>query len=150
MSARTFRRVVTGLNAQGKSCVLIDGEVARPASTSNLVWQSSLPADNSSSEDAAATPFEIATVHHDGSNFLLIEFAPGTVPGMHVTDTLDYFVMLSGSVTLELETGAVTLSPGDFVVNRGVMHGWRNDGPEPAVLAAMTVPSKPVGGGRTI
>jgi quercetin dioxygenase-like cupin family protein len=145
-----MRRVVTGLNAEGQSCVIIDGEIARPAQTSNFVWQSSLPADNSGQADAAATPFGIAAVHHDGSNFLLIEFAPGTVPGMHVTDTLDYFVMLSGHVTLELETGAVTLSPGDFVVNRGVMHGWRNDGPAAAVLAAMTVPSMPVGGGRTI
>jgi quercetin dioxygenase-like cupin family protein len=145
-----MRRVVTGLDAEGRSCVLIDGAVPRPASTSNLVWQSSLPADNSGSADAAAKAFEIADVHHDGSNFLLIEFAPGTVPGMHVTDTLDYFVMLSGSVTLELETGRATLRPGDFVANRGVMHGWRNDGPETAVLAAMTVPSLPVGGGRTI
>ena len=147
---RAWRRVVTGLNAEGKSCVIIDGEVARPASTSNFVWQSSLPADNSGSADAAAKSFEIADVHHDGSNFMLIEFPPGTEPGMHVTDTLDYFVMLSGRVTLELDTGAVTLSPGDFVVSRGAMHGWRNDGPEPAVLAAMTVPAKPVGGGRTI
>lgn len=147
--SKTWRRVITGLDANGKSCVIIDGDVPRPASTSNLVWQSALPADNSGSEDAART-FDIATVHHDGSNFLLIEFAPGTKPGMHVTDTLDYFVMLSGSVTLELDTGAVTLSPGDMVVNRGVMHGWRNDGPEAAVLAAVTVPSKPVGPGRTI
>jgi quercetin dioxygenase-like cupin family protein len=144
------RRIVTGLNADGKSCLLIDGDIARPASTSNLIWQSSLPADNSGQTDAAARPFEIATVHHDGSNFLLIEFAPGTAPHLHATDTLDYFVMLAGRVTLELETGAVTLSPGDFVVNRGVMHGWRNDGPEMAVLAAITVPSRPVGLGRTI
>jgi quercetin dioxygenase-like cupin family protein len=144
-----MRRVVTGLDAEGKSSVLIDGEVARPASTSNLVWQSSLPADNSGGADAAKA-FDIATVHHDGSNFLLIEFAPGTTPHMHVTDTLDYFVMLSGAVTLALETGEVLLRPGDFVVNRGVMHGWRNDGAEPAVLAAVTVPSLPVGGGRTI
>lgn len=150
MSDLSHRRVVTGLDADGKSCVIIDGAIPRPASTSNLVWQSSLPADNSGNADAAAKPFDIATVHHAGSNFLLIEFAPGTVPGMHVTDTLDYFVMLSGQVTLELDSGAVTLSPGDFVVNRGVMHGWRNDGSEPAVLAAMTVPSRPVGAGRTI
>jgi quercetin dioxygenase-like cupin family protein len=148
--SKSSRRVVTGLNAEGRSCIVIDGPIARPSPTSNVVWQSRLPADNSGSADAAARPFEIADVHYDGSNFMLIEFAPGTVPGMHVTDTLDYFVMLSGSVTLELDTGAVTLAPGDFVVNRGVMHGWRNDGPEVAVLAAVTVPSKPVGGGRTI
>jgi quercetin dioxygenase-like cupin family protein len=147
-SAR-HRRVVTGLDADGRSCIIIEGPVPQPSQTSNLVWQSSLPADNSGAADAAR-PFTIADVHHDGSNFLLIEFAPGTEPGMHVTDTLDYFVMLSGSVTLELDTGAVRLSPGDLLVNRGAMHGWRNDGSEPAVLAAVTVPALPVGPGRTI
>jgi quercetin dioxygenase-like cupin family protein len=58
--------------------------------------------------------------------------------------------MLAGSVRFATETGDVTLGPGDFLVNRGTMHAWSNEGPETAVLAAMTVPSKPVGKGRTI
>jgi quercetin dioxygenase-like cupin family protein len=150
MADRSYRRIVTGLNAEGKSSVVIDGPIARHgAAPANLVWQSRLPADNSGAADAAV-PFEIETVHYDGSNFLLIEFPPGTEAHLHVTDTLDYFVMLAGTVTLELEEGAAALAPGDFVVNRGVMHGWRNDGPETAVLASITVPSRPVGGGRTI
>jgi quercetin dioxygenase-like cupin family protein len=143
------RRVVTGLDDQGKSRVIIDGPIERSEVASSYVWRSAIPADNSGNEDAAV-PFTIDMVHYDGSNFMLIEFPPGTEPFMHATDTLDYFVMLKGSVRFATETEEVTLSPGDFVVNRGTMHAWSNDGPETAVLAAMTVPAQPLGKGRTI
>lgn len=148
MAEAPRRRVVTGLGEDGNSAVIIDGPIAR-REVASYVWRSAIPADNSGSADAAV-PFEIGDVHFDGSNFMLIEFPPGTEPFMHATDTLDYFVMLEGSVRFATETGEVTLAPGDFVVNRGTMHAWTNDGPDVAVLAAMTVPSKPVAEGRTI
>ena len=144
-----FRRVVTGIGEDGKSCVIVDGPIERAEIASSNVWRTTIPADNSGTKDAAV-PFTMDMVHDDGSNFMLIEFPPGTQPFMHATDTLDYFVMLKGSVIFATETGEVTLSPGNFVVNRGTMHAWRNDGEETAVLAAMTVPSQPVGEGRTI
>ena len=53
-------------------------------------------------------------------------------------------------VVLALETGEVTLRPGDLIVDRGVIHGWRNDGAVPAVFASVTIPAKPVGAGRTV
>lgn len=57
-------------------------------------------------------------------------------PGMHTTDTLDFEVVLEGSVILELDDGAeVTLNPGDTVVQNGTRHRWRNDGDTPARLA---------------
>jgi quercetin dioxygenase-like cupin family protein len=149
MSASPYRRVVTGLGPDGKSSVLIDGPIARAEIASSCVWQSAIPADNSGAQDAAV-PFTIDMVHFAGSNFMLIEFPPGMEPFMHATDTLDYFVMLRGEVEFATETGAVRLKPGDFVVNRGTMHAWRNDTSEVAVLAAMTVPSLPLGQGRTI
>ena len=149
MTDQFNRRVVTGIGEDGRSTVIIDGPITRADIPSSCVWQSPIPADNSGSEDAAI-PFTMADVHFDGSNFMLIEFPPGTRPFMHATDTLDYFIMLSGSVRFATETGEVTLSPGDFVVNRGTQHAWTNDGPDIAVLAAMTVPSKPIAGGRTI
>ena len=149
MADPAHRRVVTGIGEDGKSRVIIDGPIERAEVASAYVWRSAIPADNSGNEDAAV-PFTIDMVHFDGSNFMLIEFPPGMQPFMHATDTLDYFVMLKGSVRFATETGEVTLRPGDFVVNRGTMHAWSNDGPETAVLAAMTVPSKPLGQGRTI
>ena len=57
-------------------------------------------------------------------------------PGMHTTATIDFEVVLSGTVTLELDDGAkMTFSPGDTVVQNGTRHRWTNPGTEPAVLA---------------
>jgi mannose-6-phosphate isomerase-like protein (cupin superfamily) len=57
-------------------------------------------------------------------------------PGMHTTATIDFEVVLQGSVTLELDDGAkVTLEKGDTVVQNGTRHRWSNAGTEPAVLA---------------
>ena len=57
-------------------------------------------------------------------------------PGMHTTATIDFEVVLSGTVTLELDDGAtVELSPGDTVVQNGTRHRWSNNGDAPATLA---------------
>lgn len=57
-------------------------------------------------------------------------------PGMHTTDTIDFEVLLSGEVTLELDDGAtVDLKPGDTVVQNGTRHRWINKGDVPAVAA---------------
>jgi len=61
-------------------------------------------------------------------------------PGMHTTATIDFEVVLSGQVTLELDDGAmVTLGPGDTVVQNGTRHRWSNRGTEPAVFAVFLV-----------
>ena len=57
-------------------------------------------------------------------------------PGMHTTDTVDFEVVLSGEVVLELDDGAeVTLKQGDTVVQNGTRHAWHNRGDVPAVIA---------------
>lgn len=146
------RRVVTGLNEDGKSCIIIDGSVPFDTPYANFIWTTdSIPADNSGNEDAAV-PYDNAVLHRGGSTFLVSGLPPGleTDAFMHATDTLDYLVVLSGEVVLVLETGEVTLRAGDFIVDRGVIHGWRNDGDVPSVTACVTIPAKPVGNGRTI
>jgi mannose-6-phosphate isomerase-like protein (cupin superfamily) len=57
-------------------------------------------------------------------------------PGMHTTDTIDFEVVLEGTVVLELDDGAeVTLNPGDTVVQNGTRHRWKNPGDIPARMA---------------
>ncbi|MCH9669799.1 MAG: cupin domain-containing protein [Actinomycetia bacterium] len=57
-------------------------------------------------------------------------------PGMHTTDTIDFEVVLEGTVVLELDDGAeVTLHPGDTVIQNGTRHRWRNPGDTVARLA---------------
>ena len=61
-------------------------------------------------------------------------------PGMHTTDTVDYEIVLSGEVVLELDDGAEkVLRPGDTVVQNGTRHRWHNRGPVPAVLGVVLV-----------
>lgn len=63
-------------------------------------------------------------------------------PSMHMTDTLNYFVLLSGRLWALTEKEDVLLNPGDAVVQMGCMHGWRVESDEPAVLAAILIDAK--------
>lgn len=54
-------------------------------------------------------------------------------PGMHTTPTVDYGVVLSGELVLDLDGGeTAVLKPGDLVVQNATRHAWRNNGSEPA------------------
>jgi mannose-6-phosphate isomerase-like protein (cupin superfamily) len=64
----------------------------------------------------------------------------GTPPGftgMHATASVDCMLQLSGEAVLVLEDTEVRLTAGDWVVINGVVHAWRNDGDEPAVLVGV-------------
>jgi mannose-6-phosphate isomerase-like protein (cupin superfamily) len=58
-------------------------------------------------------------------------------PAMHQTKTIDYIVVLSGSVTMLLDEGEVQLEPFDVVVQRGTNHAWVNRSEQPVLLAAV-------------
>ena len=48
-------------------------------------------------------------------------------PGMHTTDTVDFDVVVSGEVVLELDDRAeVLLKAGDCVIQNGTRHAWHN------------------------
>jgi hypothetical protein len=57
---------------------------------------------------------------------------PARGAGMRATATIDFGVVVSGRVILELEDGQAELGPGDCVVQRGT---WRSPWEEPCVLA---------------
>jgi quercetin dioxygenase-like cupin family protein len=145
-----LRRVITGLDGDGRSAVVIDAAVPRfNAMSAALVWRSALPADNSDNADTAV-PYALDLLHSGHANFAVCVFPPGAPAFMHATDTIDYLVILSGRVTLVLETGEAELGPGDVVVDRGVIHGWSNPHDAPCIAAVVNVPALPVGPGRTI
>ncbi len=46
-------------------------------------------------------------------------------PGMHTTDSVDYGILLQGTMRLELDDGeSVELEAGDIVVQNGTRHAW--------------------------
>jgi mannose-6-phosphate isomerase-like protein (cupin superfamily) len=60
--------------------------------------------------------------------------------GMHTTDSVDYGVVISGEITLELDDGAtVSLKQGDCVVQNGTRHAWRNGTAAPCGMAFVWV-----------
>lgn len=156
MAERSFRRVVSGLGEDGKSAIVIDGEV--PAATgmagrSRVVWRTAqVPADNTGVADINTGTVSVASLSEGGSLFMIQTFPPDHglgAPFWHATDSIDYITMLSGEVTFITETGETALRAGDVLVDRGIVHAWRNDSEVDAVAAIVIVPAKPVGKGRT-
>lgn len=61
-------------------------------------------------------------------------------PAMHASDTIDYEVVISGQVDLELLGGKKrTLRPGDLLVMAGVPHAWKNPYDEDCVYVVVTI-----------
>ena len=164
------RRVVTGVNNDGKSVFVSDDQLEPvtlallPGAEFHRLWGSDetpkLPTDGSRPSQRPYFPpaggyrFEFFTlppaidqtlegIDIEAALAEMEEKLPGLAgymepdhPGMHTTDTVDFEVVVSGEVVLELDDGAeVTLKPGDTVVQNGTRHAWHNRGDEPAVVA---------------
>jgi len=151
----SIRRVVTGHDEHGGARVAID-EVCknivsrRPNHASCVVWSTGVfPADNADDSDGAAR--ELATTDPGGTVFRIVEYRPGVAPRNHRTESLDYAVVLSGEIDMELEGTVVHLHAGDVLVQRGTAHNWVNRGAEPCVIAFVLVAARPVErGGRSL
>ncbi len=150
------RRVVTGHDGKGRAVVKID-EISknivsnRPGASACVVWTTdTIPADNSGDSDASTR--KVGTTLSGGTVFRIIEFSPGVAPRVHRTDSIDYAVVISGEIDMELEKGTeVHLKAGDVLVQRGTVHCWINRGKAPCVMAFVLVDAKPaVAGGKTL
>jgi uncharacterized cupin superfamily protein len=45
---------------------------------------------------------------------------------MHITDTVDYAIVLFGEIYAVLEDGETLMRAGDVLVQRGTNHAWSN------------------------
>ena len=86
-----------------------------------------------------------ALAHADGATAFAAMGAAGTVvagarhPYMHRTDTVDYAVVLQGSITMLLDEEDVELSAGDVVIQNGTNHAWANRGHAPCLMAFVLI-----------
>ncbi|WP_306181006.1 cupin domain-containing protein [Rhizobium sp. AN73] len=70
----------------------------------------------------------------------LAELFEREAPGMHMTVTVDYDIVLDGEIWLELDDGAeVHLRKGDVAVQCGTRHAWRNKSTSPATMAFILI-----------
>ncbi|RQH06424.1 cupin domain-containing protein [Paraburkholderia dinghuensis] len=83
--------------------------------------------------DGAAAGAEYATVLPG-----LAECFEPDGSGFHITDSIDYDIVLAGELTLELDDGETRdLRAGDIVIQNGTRHAWRNRSPQAAVMASV-------------
>ena len=142
------RRVITGHDANGRAVVKLD-EVSknitsnRPGATACVVWTTeSFPVNNTGEADEGLRV--VGTTLKNGTVFRVIEFVPGVAPRNHRTDSIDYAVVVSGEIDMELENSVVHLKAGDVLVQRGTIHNWVNRGTTPCVMAFVLIDAKPV------
>ncbi|PGH12968.1 hypothetical protein AJ79_03941 [Helicocarpus griseus UAMH5409] len=151
------RRVVTGHSPSGKAIIDSDTQLTpydplsqdcTPATEDKLafttIWRTeSVPAKVQESW-TELNGSQIPLAHPVGTTIRMVDFPPG--PGfMHRTLSIDFGVVLSGEVTLELDDGLkTTLKTGDVVVQRGTIHGWSNSTAGPVRMLFAMLPSEPV------
>jgi mannose-6-phosphate isomerase-like protein (cupin superfamily) len=171
---RGLRRIITGHDERGRSVVVADKSPRELGSFCEM-WATDGPAAGYGPQDAVAerwvkleppergTIFRFFRVDPDdpaidadelerrvAKGFASVGAAhcrPDTSrsPHMHRTRTIDYIIVLEGSVTLLLDEGEVDLEPHDVVIQRGTNHAWINRGTAPALLAAILIDVEPLG-----
>ena len=148
-----IRRVVTGHDKNGRATVKIDDTVknvvsARPGAQATVIWTTEgFPVDNNGDADQSGR--KVGTTLNNGTVFRVVSFGPGVSPRNHRTDSIDYAVVISGEIDMELDGETVHLKAGDVLVQRGTIHNWINHGSEPCVIAFVLIDAAPVrdGGG---
>ena len=146
-----IRRVVTGHDYQGRAKVLIDETVRnvisqRPGALYSVIWSSAgFPVDNDTELDPSVN--KIGTTIPNGTVFRIVSFGPGVTPRNHRTDSIDYAVVMSGEIDMDLDGTTVHLKAGDVLVQRGTIYNWINKSSEPCVIAFVLISAKSVTAG---
>jgi quercetin dioxygenase-like cupin family protein len=153
-----IRRIVTGHDAGHVATVLIDAPATNwksssPGTVSTLIWSTDqTPADiaiGEPVEDLGARILGTAPPA-SGTRFAVIDFPPGNQGRMHRTETIDYVIVISGEIDMDMDDSTVHLAAGDVMVQRGTNHAWVNRGTAPARLAFVLIDAKPLGIGDPV
>jgi quercetin dioxygenase-like cupin family protein len=130
-SSPPVRRIVTGHDSHGKAIFVSDDALPVDPIPSgdaafSLVWTTAtVPANNNDETDGRTR--DAGLTLNQGSVIRIVDMLPGGSSPMHRTNSIDYGIILSGEVELELDNGAVNIArSGDIIVQRGTMHLWRN------------------------
>ncbi|MCZ0954378.1 MAG: cupin domain-containing protein [Rhodospirillaceae bacterium] len=131
IKSEPFRRIVTGHDKNGRA-VFRSVETLEPkpipigGANFSLIWTTAeVPVNLNDETDGRER--EAGLTLHKGSVIRVVDMLPGGVSPMHRTNSIDYGIVLSGEVELELDDGAVeTCRAGDVIVQRGTIHLWRN------------------------
>ena len=168
------RRIVTGIDANGRSYIAEDGVSpamhsieGRAGYRNNNIWRTvgspaPLAAADSSLEHRGVLPPKGGTVirvidippeEQDPElrkrlteAVFAAQFADAKHnsssarhPGMHITDTIDYAILLQGELVAIMDEGETVMRAGDILIQRGTNHAWANRSDAVARIAFILV-----------
>jgi quercetin dioxygenase-like cupin family protein len=148
------RRIVTGHDANGKAIVERDEVITgylTPTGDAGLtaLWATdAFPCDNTDPRDGR--DLIKGLVSPSGSVLRFVDMLPHSRSPFHRTTSLDYGIVISGEVYLELDDGhLVLMTQGDVVMQRGTIHAWVNKSDAPCTIVFVLLGAKDIEIGGT-
>lgn len=129
-----IRRIVTGHTKEGKAIFTIDEEIETvviptgDAAMATLWTSASVPADCNDQKDGRIR--DAGTTLKGGSVIRVVDMLPGASSPMHRSASIDYGIVMSGEIELELDDKVFkTVGMGGIIIQNGTIHKWRNPSP---------------------
>ena len=145
----TNRRVLVGLDAQGRSTVVSDAHDMAHAypptgvAIQEVWWQAEVPA-RLDDDGARVGPIGLEAPSRGGVVRILTVPPSASsrkwVPDLHFDDSMHVITLTTGQLDIVLEAGEVTLRPGDSIVLPASVHDLRNTTDDPATFVYTSFP----------
>jgi quercetin dioxygenase-like cupin family protein len=127
----SIRRIVTGHSKEGEAVFISDNQyetIVIPSGDAAMatIWTTStVPADLNDETDGRER--DAGTTLKGGSVIRVVDMLPNASSPMHRTNSIDYGIVMSGKIELELDNQVfTTIEAGEIIVQRGTIHKWRN------------------------
>lgn len=139
-----IQRVVTGHDGEGRA--IFKSEDVSPTrmipsgdAAFLLIWTTeTVPADNNDETDGRHR--DAGLTLNRGSVIRVVDMLPGQQSPTHRTNSIDYGIVLSGEIELELDDGATrTVGEGGIIIQRGTSHLWRNRTDKPCRIVFVLI-----------
>ena len=135
-----LRRVVSGLNPEGKSYIALDDS----ADVASLF---ATPAGRALGEVAKNEPAQLPMNATGQTRCFVAAIQPhkdqkpsmANRIGFHKGGGISYCLILNGTLTYMTDTQETIVRPGDIVVERSTLHSWRNEGTTPVSMFIVSV-----------
>ncbi|MCP9746791.1 cupin domain-containing protein [Lacihabitans sp. CS3-21] len=132
--SQPIRRIVTGHTKEGKAIFTIDEEIETvviptgDAAMATLWTSASVPADCNDQINGRIR--DAGTTLKGGSVIRVVDMLPGASSPMHRSASIDYGIVMSGEIELELDDKIFkTVGIGGVIIQNGTIHKWRNPSP---------------------
>ena len=129
--SNSIRRVVTGHTSDGTAIFSSDESfetIIIPSGDAAMatIWTTAtVPADCNDETDGRLR--DAGTTLKGGSVIRVVDMLPNASSPLHRTSSIDYGIIISGKIELELDNQVFkTVEAGGVIVQRGTIHKWRN------------------------